>query len=180
MSQWTDLLQSVERAEPSPLVPARALARAVELGDQPAQRRARKAITLVAVAAAAFLVLAALVIAAHSRSSAPAPANHAPPPAMPKQLTGRWGRGNKTVLMIVSPGGKVDFDAQWNAEFSHVTAHRLSISGLPTCSGTGVYRWWIVNHPGASDQLTLKKIHDPCSVRVGAFAGVWLTAYPMR
>src|SRR5262245_40003495 len=78
MSQWTDLLRSVERAEPSPLVPARALARAAELGDQPAQRRARKAITLIAAGAACCLILAALVIAAHSREQT-APANSTAP-----------------------------------------------------------------------------------------------------
>jgi hypothetical protein len=77
-------LQSVEHAEPSPLVPARALARAAELGEQPAQRRARKALTLVAVAAAAFLVLAVLALAAHSRSSAPAPAK----PPHPTKFSG--------------------------------------------------------------------------------------------
>ena len=83
MSQWTDLLRSVERAEPSPLVPARALARAAELGEQPAQRRSRTAIKLIAAGAACCLILGVLVIAAHSRGqSAPAKPAHAPRPCV--------------------------------------------------------------------------------------------------
>jgi len=97
MSQWTDLLQSVERAEPSPLVPARALARAAELGEQPAQRRARKAITLVAAGAACCLILAALMIAAHSREqTAPARPTPAPHPC----VVGSPGCGSLPVLPI--------------------------------------------------------------------------------
>jgi len=83
MSPWTELLQSVEQAEPSPLVPARALARAAELGEQPARREGRKALTVVTAAAVCCLVLVALALAAHSRSTAPETGN----PTAPRPCT---------------------------------------------------------------------------------------------
>jgi hypothetical protein len=74
MSRWTDLLESVERAEPSPLVPARALERAAELVERPARRGARRMIAIVAAGVACCLILGALALAAHTRSSTPEPA----------------------------------------------------------------------------------------------------------
>ena len=121
----------------------------------------------------AGLVLALLVLAAMVTGVAESAATT----VVPKQLTGRWGRGG--VLMAVSSRGKVEIDV-YHAKFSRVTAHRLTVSGVPTCSGTGTYRWKFTNIQGASDKLKLKKIHDACRVRVGLFAGTWLTAYPMR
>ena len=120
---------------------------------------------------------------------------------IPKQLSGAWGRGGDTYgRMIVSPRGRVEIDQvcgtsssstcrgyHGHAKFSHVTAHRLTISyvpGLtvsdePSCNRTGTYRWKFTNIQGASDKLKLTKIHDECRVRVGLFAGIWLTAYPL-
>jgi hypothetical protein len=98
--------------------------------------------------------------------------------AIPKQMTGKWNRGNGTV-MVVGPRGKVNFSkaadtskAGWyHTKFSHVTAHRLTISGPRSCSGTGTYRWGIAIHHGSlgygpSYRLPLKKIHDACKLRV--------------
>src|ERR1051325_1107992 len=79
MSRWTELLRSVERAEPSPMIPARAVARADELAQRPAAPRARKAIIIVVAGAACCLILAALALAAHTRSSAPEPPNPSSP-----------------------------------------------------------------------------------------------------
>ena len=107
MSPWTELLQSVEHAEPSPLVPARALARAAELGERPTRRGARKAMTLVAVAAAASLVLAVLALAAHSRSSAPEPAK--PPTAAQKAADLRQAVAMTPRLSDMPNGWLTDF-----------------------------------------------------------------------
>ena len=140
----------------------------------------------------ALLVLAAVVtgVAASATKT-----------VLPKQLSGAWGRGGDTYgRMIVSPRGRVEIDQvcgtsssstcrgyHGHAKFSHVTAHRLTISyvpGLtvsdePSCNRTGTYRWKFTNIQGASDKLKLTKIHDECRVRVGLFAGIWLTAYPL-
>jgi len=126
----------------------------------------------------AAIVLALLVLAAIVTGVAASAANT----VIPKQLSGRWGRGgDKTdVLMVVSPRGKVDINDTYHAKFSRVTAHRLSIGGIPSCSGTGTYRWKFTNHQHSSDKLKLTKIHDACQVRVGLFSGIWLTAYPLR
>jgi hypothetical protein len=101
----------------------------------------------------------------------PPPPRPTPPPL--KQLTGRWDRINWGVVMVVGPRGKVavhNSGAGWYyAKFSRVTAHRLSISGVPSCSGTGTYRWTITaKFSGWS--LNLKKIHDACKPRVNLFA----------
>jgi len=117
------------------------------------------------------LTLAAAIVTGVAQSAATT--------VIPKQLSGRWGREHQTVLMVVSPRGKVDIDSTYHARFSHVTAHRLTVSGIPSCDRTGTYRWKFTNIQGASDHLKLKKIHDACGVRVGLFAGLWLTAYRM-
>ena len=83
MSRWTELLQSVERAEPSPVVPARALARAAEraVADRPSWRPPRVLVFAMAATGVA-LVIVMLALAAHSGPSAPEPAR--PPfPAPP-------------------------------------------------------------------------------------------------
>jgi hypothetical protein len=99
---------------------------------------------------------------------------------IPKQLTGDWSK-NQGLGISVSPQGTVKWNdfRVYHARFSHVTKHRLSISGY-SCSGTGTYRWTILNHgdvigePG--HELKLKKIHDACKGRVGVFAGRWFKA----
>jgi hypothetical protein len=106
--------------------------------------------------------------------------------AIPKQLTGDWSQ-NQFRGISVSPRGEVEISdfRVYHARFSRVTKHRLSISGgtLPgpplraSCSGTGTYRWTILNHGDvtgeAGHELKLTKIHDTCKRRVGQFAGIW-------
>lgn len=119
-----------------------------------------------AVLVPALLVLAAIVtgVAASATKT-----------AIPKQLTGKWERGDG-VVMVVGPRGKVNFSkaminkAGWyHTEFSHVTAHRLSISGPRSCSGTGTYRWGIALRRffGGGPRINFKTIHDACKLRVG-------------
>ncbi len=86
MSRWTELLECVERAEPSPVIPARALARAAELAERPARRRARRATMVVAAALGAVVLVVMLVIAAHSRRDV-APAA----PVRPDRTDSRFG-----------------------------------------------------------------------------------------
>jgi len=111
--------------------------------------------------------------------------------ANPKLLTGRWNQWDhgKSTVMVVSRPGRVEIDQSCSAslttpatctsyddhaEFSHVTAHRLRISGIPSCSGTGRYRWTITlarTWVGSRDYaFRLTKIHDPCKARVNLFA----------
>jgi hypothetical protein len=138
------------------------------------------------------LVLALLVLAAIVTGVAAS----ATKTVLPKQLSGAWGRGGDTYgRMIVSPRGRVEIDQvcgtsssstcrgyHGHAKFSHVTAHRLTISyvpGLtvsdePSCNGTGTYRWKFTNIQGASDKLKLTKIHDACKARVHLVLGTWL------
>jgi hypothetical protein len=100
---------------------------------------------------------------------------------VPKQLTGVWcrGCGFGGEGMLVGPGGKVRFGGivprGYHATFSRVTAHRLSISGIRPCSGTGRYRWAITNRPveQGDDRLKFTKIHDACKPRVQFFAASW-------
>jgi hypothetical protein len=122
----------------------------------------------------AVLVLAAIVTGV---------AESAAKTAMPKDLIGRWKRGNG-VVMVVGPRGKVNISkaeinkAGWyHTRFSRVTAHKhhgrlsfsLSISGPRSCSGTGTYRWTNLFAPLGGPALNLKKIHDACKLRVGLF-----------
>jgi hypothetical protein len=116
----------------------------------------------------AGLVLALLVLAAIVTGVAAS----ATTTAVPKQLIGKWESGNGT-LMVVGPRGKVNFSKAeinkagwWHAEFSHVRAHRLSISGPRSCSGTGTYAWEFTTGFGGG-QLRFHKIHDACKLRVG-------------
>ena len=123
----------------------------------------------------AALVLALLVLA----STVTSVADSAAKTVIPKQLIGRWERGNG-VVMVVGPRGKVNISkaeinkAGWyRTKFSHVTAHKhhgrlsfsLSISGPRSCSGTGTYRWTFTPH-ALSNPLDIKKIHDACKLRV--------------
>ena len=121
----------------------------------------------------AGLLLALLVLAAIVTGVAASAATT----VIPLQLTGNWIRDNG-VSMGVSRRGKVEI-ASYRAKFSRVTAHRLTVSGVPSCSGRGTYRWKFTNHQHASDQLKLTKIHDSCKVRVGLLPGNWLTGYPL-
>jgi len=65
--------------------------------------------------------------------------------------------------------GKVWIEDGGSARFSRVTADRLSISGVRSCSGTGRYRWTLKK--GMGEILTFSKIHDACHRRVGLFDG---------
>jgi hypothetical protein len=125
----------------------------------------------------AGLVLALLVLAAIVTGVAASAAKT----VVPKQLQGSWKRNGWTMHvysfgLVVIWGGQVD---EGDAEFSRVTAHRLTIGDATflssSCSGTtGTYRWTITHRPpfrGA--QLKLKKIHDACKPRGNLFAGVW-------
>jgi len=93
------------------------------------------------------------------------------------RLTGSWGRQNNPWWMIVSTRGKVKItaDAVYHAKFSRVTAHRLTVTGIPSCSGTGTYRWAITKDLfSGGDLLKLKKIHDACKPRVNLLTdGSW-------
>ena len=118
----------------------------------------------------ALLVLAAMVtgVAASATTT-----------VMPKQMTHRWYRGDGE-HMVVGRWGNVKISkaminkAGWfHTKFSHVTAHRLSISGPRACSrtGSGTYRWGIsYKHDalgsGYGYTFVLKKIHDACKLRV--------------
>jgi hypothetical protein len=117
----------------------------------------------------AALVLALLVLAGIVTGVA----ESATKTAIPKQLTGRWGRLNYGPEdIVVGPRGKVnvrDGINSFHAKFSRVTAHRLSISGIPSCSGTGTYRWTITTDTLGGLRLSLTKIHDACEARVGLF-----------
>ena len=113
----------------------------------------------------AALVLALLVLAATVTGVAAS----ATTTAVPKWLIGKWESGNGT-LMVVGPRGKVNFSKTainkagwWHARFSHVTAHRLSIRGPRSCSGTGTYTWTF----SGMGPTTFHKIHDACKLRVG-------------
>jgi hypothetical protein len=115
----------------------------------------------------AAFVLALVLLAAMAAGVAPSAAKS----VIPKQLTGRWRGGGQGVLMVVSPKGNVTV-IDFVAKFSHVTAHRLTVSGVPLCSGKkGTYHWKVAN-----GRLKLKKIHDACKAEVGLFAGTWSRA----
>jgi len=126
----------------------------------------------------AALVLALLMLAAIVTGVAAS----ATTTAIPEKLTGRWER-NHGMRMVVSPRGAVEIDPVFSldvhAELSHVTAHRLSISGgLRWCSGPGRYRWTITQGelPDSLSHgyvLRLSKIHDACGARAGRFTGTW-------
>jgi hypothetical protein len=77
-------------------------------------------------------------------------------------------------VIVVGPRGRVNvWDGNFlsfHAKFSRVTAHRLSISGISPCSGTGAYRWTIAQETLGGPRLNLTKIHDACKARVGLFA----------
>jgi len=117
----------------------------------------------------ATLVLALLVLTAIVTGVA----ESAPKTAVPEKMTGRWERGDGEV-MVVGPGGKVNISkaminkAGWyHTKFSHITAHRLNISGPRSCSGTGTYRWGIIHRTWPGGYLfKLTKIHDACKLRV--------------
>jgi hypothetical protein len=119
----------------------------------------------------AALLLALLVLAAIITGVAAS----ATTTVVPKQLTGSWyPRGANpgfSALMDFSPRGKIHFGgpSPYHAKVSRVTAHRLTVSGIRWCSGTGTYRW-----KAAGRQLQLWKIHDACKPRVNLFAGIWL------
>ena len=123
------------------------------------------------------LVLALLVLAAIITGVAAS----ATKTAIPQHLIGTWRiiNGGPSGVMVVGPRGNVNRSkgdtskAGWyHTKFSHVTAHRLSISGPRSCAGTGTYRWGISRHVslGASGyRLTFRKIHDACKLRVNLF-----------
>ena len=105
--------------------------------------------------------------------------------AIPKQLTGRWERGNGR-LIVVGARGKVNVSKDtfqyihgwYHAKFARVTAHRLSIGGIPSCSGTGTYRWTMRTRRLGGSRLVFKKIHDACKLRVGLFdASDWVRSH---
>jgi hypothetical protein len=117
----------------------------------------------------AALLLALLVLAGIVTGVAASATNT----AIPKQMTGRWGRHGWA--MRVYSSGEVLFERgldDGEAEFSRVTAHqhhgRLSIGGILSCSGPGIYRWAVANH-----QLKFIKIHDACKARVSRLSGTW-------
>ena len=120
MSQWTELLRSVGRAEPSPSIPARALGRLAQLGEQPAPRRSGKALRIVIAGAACCLVLAALALAAHSHEQKAKPTTPTKPlqehpmrfvGLPPKGARPNSGRSGTLVMRIrLDPGGS----ASWN------------------------------------------------------------------
>jgi hypothetical protein len=120
------------------------------------------------------LLLALLVVAAIVTGVAASATNT----LVPKQLIGRWSRpGTIGRAFSVSPRGNVaiyPFGTR-HARFSHVTAHRLTISGgnngVGSCPRPGTYRWTIAYH-----QLKLTKIHDACKPRVSLFSGRWSKA----
>jgi len=124
----------------------------------------------------AALLLALLVLAATVTGVAASATNT----VIPKQLTGDWSK-DQYLGISVSPRGTVEWNdfRVYHARFSHVTTHRLSISG-DSCSAAGTYRWTILNHgdvigePGR--ELKLKKMRDACKARVHLFAGRWFKA----
>jgi hypothetical protein len=135
----------------------------------------------------AALVLALVVLAAVVTGVAASAATT----TIPKQMARRWQRDISVeqgqTRMVVSRRGRVEIDQicssyapatctsyDGHAEFSHVTAHRLRISGIPSCSGTGTYRWTSTLSDGFGfsrvPHLRLTKIHDACKARVNLFA----------
>ena len=133
------------------------------------------------------LVLALFVLAAIVTGVA----ESATKTAIPKQLARRWwgpsDGGPIEMRMDVGPRGRVEIDQlcspdappactpyYHHAEFSHVTAHRLTISGIPSCSGTGRYRWKTTLREfgglgGHENTLRLTRIHDARKARIGLF-----------
>jgi hypothetical protein len=115
----------------------------------------------------ALLVLAAIVTGVGASAATTAP---------PTSLTGSWARPNwGDDLLFVRPRGKVEIrDNGWHhARFWRVSAHRLRISGIRPCSGTGTYSWTITKfEKGLSGgyQLKFKVIHDACKLRVSLLA----------
>jgi hypothetical protein len=86
-----------------------------------------------------------------------------------KQLTGHWRRGG--AVMDIDPlglGGIGRGRERFGLVFEPLGSHRLGISGAPSCSGTGIYRWRVANR-----KLKLTTIHDVCKSRVGWLAGTW-------
>jgi hypothetical protein len=122
----------------------------------------------------AALVLALLVPAAIVTGVAESAGRTAPP----TPLTGRWARPNwGGDLLFVRPRGKVEVRANgwYFARIKRGAAHRLRISGIRSCSGTGTYRWGITYHGDALSshygyELSFKKIHDACKLRVNLLA----------
>jgi hypothetical protein len=129
----------------------------------------------------AGLVLALLVLAAIVTGVAAS----ATTTVIPDRLTGRWERGNGTV-MTVGARGKVNISGAqnnqkgwWHTKFSRVTSHRLTVSAIPgltdtvvpSCSRTGTYRWTFTTRGFGGHPLKLTKIHDPCEPRVGLLTG---------
>ena len=113
----------------------------------------------------AALLLALLVLAAIVTGVAESAATT----VVPKQLTGKWRRGG--AVMDIDPLGLGGIErglGGFDLVFERVAAHRLAISGAPSCSGTGTYRWTVANR-----KLKLTKIHDACKSRVGWLAGTW-------
>ena len=122
----------------------------------------------------AALVLALLVLAAIVTGVAASATKTAPP----TPLTGRWARPNwGGDLLFIRPRGKVEIrDGGWYfARIKRGAAHRLRISGIRSCSGTGTYRWTITYHGDFLSskngyELTFKKIDDACKLRVNLLA----------
>jgi hypothetical protein len=122
----------------------------------------------------AALVLALLVLAAIVTGVAAS----ATKTVVPNQLTGRWGG------MVVGRRGKVSIhrDRWYHLKISHVTTHAgwgwLSISGMPSCSGTGsgtgTYGWSIgFSLAGGGERLNFKKVQDACKQRVQLLDTSW-------
>jgi hypothetical protein len=117
----------------------------------------------------ALFVLAAIVsgVAASATTTAP-----------PSSLTGSWGRPNwGGDLLFVRPRGKVLIrENGWHhGRFKRLAAHRLRISGIRPCFGTGTYRWGITHDNDALSShygywLKLRVIHDACKLRVNLLA----------
>jgi hypothetical protein len=131
----------------------------------------------------AALVLALLVVAAIVTGVAASATTTAPP----TPLTGRWARPNwGGDLLFVRPRGKVEVrDNGWYfARIRRGAAHRLRISGIRSCSGTGTYRWTITYYGDVLSSnngyaLTFKKIHDACKLRVNLLrAHTWCRSKP--
>jgi hypothetical protein len=95
MSEWTTLLESFDRVEPSTMIPAHALQRAEQLRRRRGRAHTRRAILIAGAAAGVCLVLGLLALAAHTHS------HPRPTPASPTGET-RFQRGADDAVPLVA------------------------------------------------------------------------------
>jgi hypothetical protein len=136
----------------------------------------------------AGLVLAVLVLAAVVTGCATSAAKTVTSAAKiltpEQQLARNWFGQDGMVSIYVNRQGTVTIHelATGHAKFSHITAHRLTISGMCPAK-TGTYSYKFVNQHLEGKRrpfhdLVITEIHDPCASEGRMFATTWLGRSP--